>query len=80
LASVFDVEHPHVAIAGSSNYGSIIGIRHELDREDVGGMASGKGSGKLERRHRGFRQVGVDVDMLIIRARRQKPSGARPAK
>lgn len=51
---------------------------HEFYREDIGGVAGGHGGIQGERQRRRVRLIRVNVQMLIVRSRRQQSPGTGP--
>lgn len=62
-ACVFDIEDTHLRIAGTRHQGTVIGMRHKLDGEDVGPMPGEDGSIQGEGGGRGLGLIGVDIQM-----------------
>lgn len=48
MACIFNIEDSDLAVSGCRNHSSVVGMWHELDGEDVGGMAGRYGGGELE--------------------------------
>lgn len=65
---VGNIKHPHFSIARSSNHNTIVAMWHELDAEDVLGMACGDGRAQLELARVVGWLISMNVQVLIVTA------------
>jgi deoxycytidylate deaminase len=61
---VFNVEDADVISCGYD--GAVVGVGHELDRENIAPMACQYRGSKIELRRGRFWMVGVDVDAVVV--------------
>lgn len=67
-ARMLDVEDSHLRVARTGHQRLIVGMRHELDGEDIRTVAGHQGGIEGEGRGRGLRLVGIEVEICVVRA------------
>ena len=66
-ARVLDVEDSHLRVARTGHQRLVVGMRHELDGEDIRTVARQQGGIEGEGRGRGLRLIGIEVEIGIVR-------------
>jgi ubiquinone/menaquinone biosynthesis C-methylase UbiE len=66
MSLVGNIEHSHLAVAGSGDHDAVVAMRHEFHTEDVLGVACGNGRAELELTGVVGWLIAVDVQVLIV--------------
>lgn len=77
MSRVLYVEYSDVI--SCAHNGSVVRVRHKLDREDVAPMTRQYGRREAELRCGRFGMVRVDIDAVVVRAGSKQTTRRRPA-
>ena len=67
-ARMLDIEDSHLRVARAGYQRLVVGMRHELDGEDIRIVARQQGGIEGEGRGRGLRLIGIEVEIGVVRA------------
>ena len=73
-SAVFDVENSDLSISGCGDKCGVVRMGHELDGENICGMAGCNGGFQSKRCHGVLTLIGMDIEMLIIAAGGKQPA------